>query len=169
MTHALRVAVALTVIVVSASVVRAQTSNAVPVYVMHDGDGGSIGARFVSALREALRDSTTYLPTSEPSHAGLLVIVGTLDPTHALTVASISLVVNNSNRSFLASSMHSSGRDRAELDGRGVLAHIDGAVSGAGPHLAEALAVASRLARQRAEAARSAPAATAEGAADAEQ
>jgi hypothetical protein len=165
MTHALRVAVALTVIVGSASVVRAQTSNAMPVYVMHDGDGGSIGARFVSALREALRDSTSYVPTSDPSHAGLFAIVATLDPTDAFTVASISLVVNNTDQSFLASSIHTSGRDRAELEGRGVLAHIDGAVSGARPHLAEALAVATRLARRRANTELRAPAATAEGAA----
>ena len=169
MTHALRVAVALTMIVASASVVRAQTSNAMPVYVMHDGDGGSIGARFVSALREALRDSTSYVPTSDPSHAGLFAIVGTLDPTNALTVASISLVVNNVDQSFLASSIHTSGHDRAELDGRGVLARIDGAVSGARPHLAESLAVATRLARQRARSELSAPAATAESAADAEK
>jgi hypothetical protein len=169
MRYALRVAVALTVTVASASAVRAQTSNAMPVYVMHDGDGGSIGARFVSALREALRDSTSYVPTSDPSHAGLFAIVGTLDPTDALTVASISLVINSIDQSFLASSIHTSGRGRAELDGRGVLAHIDGAVSGAGPHLAEALAVAARLARRRANTELSAPAATAEGAADVEQ
>jgi hypothetical protein len=169
MTYALRVAVALTVIVASASVVRAQTSNAMPVYVMHDGDGGSIGARFVSALREALRDSTSYVPTSDPTHAGLFAIIGTLDPTNALTVASVSLVVNNIDQSFLASSIHTSGRDRAELDGRGVLARIDGAVSGARPHLAEALAVAARLARRRANTQHSAPAATTERSADVEK
>ena len=165
MTHALRLVLALAVIVPSASVVLAQTSNAMTVYVMHDGDGGIIGTRFVSALREALRDSTTYVPERNPSHAGLFAIIGTLDPTDALTVASISLVVNNIDQSFLASSIHTSGRERAELDGRAVLARIDGAVSGARPHLAEALAVATRLARRRANTELRAPAATAEGAA----
>ena len=76
-------------------------------------------------------------------------MVATLD-TGDQTVAAISLVVNNAEQSFLASSIHMSGFEVAIVEGGGVVNHISAAIEGARPQIADSLAAAARRARDRA-------------------